>query len=172
MDIYYEGAIKYVRADDVGVSYTDAHYIFSQMFPQYVRTFRHFESEITEGLNEYISDYEGMVESLTTKEKTGYYVLFKLAFYLFSEFELGRRRVFKKQHTNNDWLVKKEKYNNSCAYCGISGKLEKDHIVPISRGGEDKIDNIVPACPSCNRKKYNKLLTVTELQALQRSIYG
>ena len=30
---------------------------------------------------------------------------------------------------------------------------QKDHLTPVSRGGSDTIDNIVPACFLCNRKK-------------------
>ena len=29
----------------------------------------------------------------------------------------------------------------------------KDHLVPVSRGGTDRIDNIAPACFRCNRAK-------------------
>ena len=33
-----------------------------------------------------------------------------------------------------------------------------DHVVPLSRGGGNGVDNICLACPSCNSSKNNKLL--------------
>jgi 5-methylcytosine-specific restriction endonuclease McrA len=45
-------------------------------------------------------------------------------------------------------------YDNRCAYCGASGKMTDDHLTPITnRGGENVIENIVPACASCNSRK-------------------
>lgn len=47
-----------------------------------------------------------------------------------------------------------------CAYCGaIDAQLQKDCILPISRGGRYTIDNVVPACPSCNASKCNAEVT-------------
>lgn len=43
-----------------------------------------------------------------------------------------------------------------CTYCGDefpSEVIEKDHIIPISRGGRDTKANRVPSCRSCNRNK-------------------
>jgi CRISPR/Cas system Type II protein with McrA/HNH and RuvC-like nuclease domain len=34
-----------------------------------------------------------------------------------------------------------------------------DHLVPLSRGGEDEIDNCVPSCSDCNSSKGSKLLS-------------
>ena len=34
--------------------------------------------------------------------------------------------------------------------------LTKDHVIPISRGGSDAIDNIVGACLTCNKRKHRK----------------
>lgn len=59
--------------------------------------------------------------------------------------------------TIEQWLFIKKVYNNRCAYCGKnSQKLTQDHVVPVSKGGGYTIDNIVPACRSCNSKKGNR----------------
>jgi hypothetical protein len=52
----------------------------------------------------------------------------------------------------------REKYNFTCGYCGISeidagSQLEVDHFHPLKHGGTDDWDNLVYACPACNRNK-------------------
>ncbi|GIX31575.1 MAG: hypothetical protein KatS3mg124_2047 [Porticoccaceae bacterium] len=47
-----------------------------------------------------------------------------------------------------------------CMYCGAPGKpgeLTRDHVVPLSRGGTDRWENVVAACRRCNQRKGNKL---------------
>jgi 5-methylcytosine-specific restriction endonuclease McrA len=47
-----------------------------------------------------------------------------------------------------------------CAYCGTVGKpLQRDCVLAISRGGRYSIDNVVPACRSCNTSKCNDEVT-------------
>lgn len=47
-----------------------------------------------------------------------------------------------------------------CAYCGADGvALQKDCVLPISRGGRYTLDNVVPACRSCNTSKSNGEVT-------------
>lgn len=47
-----------------------------------------------------------------------------------------------------------------CAYCGVqSAPLQKDCLLPISRGGRYTLTNVVPACPSCNASKCNTEVT-------------
>lgn len=48
------------------------------------------------------------------------------------------------------------KFDHCCAYCGCSGDLEVEHVVPISKGGEHHLSNIVPACHRCNSNKGRK----------------
>jgi len=46
-----------------------------------------------------------------------------------------------------------------CAYCGTSGTLQKDCLLPISRGGRYTVANVVPACVACNASKCNTEVT-------------
>ncbi|MDN4472146.1 HNH endonuclease [Demequina zhanjiangensis] len=47
-----------------------------------------------------------------------------------------------------------------CAYCGdAASALQKDCVLPISRGGRYTLDNVVPACRSCNASKCNDEVT-------------
>lgn len=46
--------------------------------------------------------------------------------------------------------------NTPCAYCGEPGTAT-DHVIPLSRGGSNTTDNIVPCCIPCNSSKRNKL---------------
>jgi len=50
---------------------------------------------------------------------------------------------------------------NRCQYCGkryLTKELNLDHVIPISRGGKSRWDNIVCCCFDCNAKKGNKIL--------------
>jgi 5-methylcytosine-specific restriction endonuclease McrA len=45
-----------------------------------------------------------------------------------------------------------------CVYCGSSGRLTLDHVVPRSRGGDSVWENVVTSCAPCNMRKGNRLL--------------
>ncbi len=47
-----------------------------------------------------------------------------------------------------------EKHGNKCVYCYRDDvKLTLDHVMPVSLGGTNDADNLVPACKSCNSRK-------------------
>ena len=47
-----------------------------------------------------------------------------------------------------------------CAYCGAADRaLQRDCVLAISRGGRYTLDNVVPACRSCNTSKCNDEVT-------------
>jgi 5-methylcytosine-specific restriction endonuclease McrA len=47
-----------------------------------------------------------------------------------------------------------------CAYCGATNTpLQQDCVLALSRGGRYTLDNIVPACRSCNASKWNAEVT-------------
>lgn len=59
--------------------------------------------------------------------------------------------------------------NYTCTYCGkVGGKLECDHIVPISKGGNDEFDNLVTSCRKCNRQKKDKSVEEFILWKIER----
>ncbi len=43
-----------------------------------------------------------------------------------------------------------------CTYCGLEKPLTVDHMIPLSKGGSNSIDNITPACLTCNCSKGDK----------------
>ena len=61
--------------------------------------------------------------------------------------------------TEAQWEALQDAWDG-CAYCGAAGgALQKDCLLPISRGGRYTLSNVVPACRSCNASKCNTELT-------------
>lgn len=62
-----------------------------------------------------------------------------------------------------DVQLRYDRQGGLCHYCSekleLTGprKFQVDHFIPLSRGGENFMTNIVCACPDCNREKANKL---------------
>jgi hypothetical protein len=71
-----------------------------------------------------------------------------------------RRRARIRQ--NGVFIVSDKEIKNllgkPCFYCGEKS-MHIDHIVPISRGGNHSIGNIVQACAHCNLSKNAKFIT-------------
>lgn len=69
-------------------------------------------------------------------------------------------RQFRRQVTNT-FLFARDGY--SCQYCGkhrsdlgYRESLTRDHVVPLSRGGDNSWLNVVTACSKCNLRKGNR----------------
>lgn len=61
--------------------------------------------------------------------------------------------------TDAQWLALQRSWGG-CAYCAsTAGPLQRDCVLPISRGGRYTLDNVVPACRSCNTSKCNDEVT-------------
>jgi 5-methylcytosine-specific restriction endonuclease McrA len=72
-----------------------------------------------------------------------------------------KRRMARVTHDLSDeqWTALKAAWNG-CAYCGATDRpLQRDCVLPISRGGRYTLDNIAPACGSCNASKSNDEVT-------------
>ena len=50
-----------------------------------------------------------------------------------------------------------EKFDYKCVYCGKKNvPLEVEHIIPKSRGGSNRVDNLTISCHDCNQEKDNQ----------------
>ena len=59
----------------------------------------------------------------------------------------------------------------TCQYCGKSAPdvvLEVDHIIPVAKGGDNDLSNLITACFDCNRGKRDKKLTDKQSIKLQK----
>lgn len=70
-----------------------------------------------------------------------------------------RRRASIKTNTNNAPTAAQLKsiVELPCCYCGQPGPSTVDHYIPLARGGTHTLDNLRPACRSCNSRKGAKL---------------
>jgi 5-methylcytosine-specific restriction endonuclease McrA len=72
-----------------------------------------------------------------------------------------KRRMDRVEHdlTPQQWAALQDAWGG-CAYCGATGTpLQRDCVLAISRGGRYTLDNIAPACRSCNASKCNDEVT-------------
>lgn len=102
-----------------------------------------------------------------------------------SKLELLERKRFRNQrykankrsaygsHSFDEWLLLKAFYQYMCLCCKAQEpeiKLTEDHIVPLSRGGSDSIDNIQPLCVSCNTRKHARVIDYRSMEGGEKEI--
>lgn len=58
---------------------------------------------------------------------------------------------------NNRNVLIRDKFE--CAYCDDRKATTVDHVIPRSRGGLHRWENVVAACEKCNAKKADKMLS-------------
>lgn len=73
----------------------------------------------------------------------------------------NKRRAIKASvdgfYTANEWMSLCDKYENKCLRCKEVKPLTVDHVIPLSKGGSNWIENIQPLCRSCNSAKGTKI---------------
>ena len=75
------------------------------------------------------------------------------SFFYFKVINMKRKSLSKK---NRFEVFKRDLF--TCQYCGSTPPsivLEVDHIIPVSKDGDNSIDNLVTSCFDCNRGKSN-----------------
>jgi 5-methylcytosine-specific restriction endonuclease McrA len=74
---------------------------------------------------------------------------------LFSPADVRRRVKMRLGTTSaSTWRDAIQVFRGRCAYCRSDAHpLQRDHVIPLSRGGLDVPANVVPACEACNTSK-------------------
>ena len=85
------------------------------------------------------------------------------------EIEYREKNKDRIEDYNKNWRIKNTFYDlitedinkifqrdMSCVYCNSIKSLSLDHIIPVSKGGDTTLNNMVLACRSCNSSKSNK----------------
>jgi 5-methylcytosine-specific restriction endonuclease McrA len=78
---------------------------------------------------------------------------------LYTNNRRARKLEAEGSHTDEEWQDLKAFYNFKCLGCGKQEpeiKLTRDHVIPLTQGGTDAINNIQPLCARCNSKKNHK----------------
>ncbi len=69
-----------------------------------------------------------------------------------------RRRAAKSgveaDFTEQEWAECLATFGGTCAYCGARGDQTQDHVTPLHKGGRHTASNVIPACGSCNSRKF------------------
>jgi len=63
-------------------------------------------------------------------------------------------RIWKVTPVNRREVLKRDRH--SCQYCGSNNRLTLDHVIPLSKGGQHRWDNVVTACEQCNQRKRDR----------------
>ena len=72
---------------------------------------------------------------------------------------IGSMRANGGTHTYEQWQFVLSCFDYRCAGCNRNFiKLTEDHMVPITKGGTNWIDNIQALCQSCNSSKRQKIM--------------
>ena len=57
-------------------------------------------------------------------------------------------------YTAAEWETLRRWFGDRCLACSAADDLVIDHVVPLSRGGNNSIVNLQILCRSCNSHKY------------------
>ncbi len=142
----------YIVVRDVTIPLDRAKKLFALVFPTYIKSFQ-TDDTIRDGFNRFVEENRYAFEM---EEEINVRVFYLLVNYVFPKWAKPRRFLIK-IHTEHEWELKLKEYDYKCAYCKTpSPRLQKDHVIPVSKGGSDEISNIVPACSYCNASKGNR----------------
>jgi 5-methylcytosine-specific restriction endonuclease McrA len=62
----------------------------------------------------------------------------------------------------------KKIYDEQCFNCGATENQSLDHRIPLSRGGEHKIGNMMTLCQPCNASKSSRTIMEWKLAKIKK----
>lgn len=87
-------------------------------------------------------------------------------------FKNARQSIRNRLISNSSYVIidkdLKRIYQQPCFNCGAIDNQSLDHKIPLSRGGEHKIGNIITLCQPCNSSKYSKTIMEWKLVRLKK----
>lgn len=107
---------------------------------------------------EQAKDFYSVERAINQKRKTlgkcaGYY-------YIDTESKAYKRKTKRKIYSDEERKIIYDKSGGRCELCGLRITQENmtlDHIIPLSMGGRDDMENLQAACFACNQFKRNIL---------------
>lgn len=75
-------------------------------------------------------------------------------------------------HTWTEWTTVLARFEGRCAYCEQEGRLGKEHVLPLARGGTNYISNLLPVCQRCNNRKRHRTLWEWSAVLAKRGLAG
>lgn len=107
---------------------------------------------------EQAQDFYSLERAINQKRKTpgkcaGYY-------YIDTESKAYKRGIKRKAYSKEERKIIYNKSGGRCELCGqrlLFEDITLDHIVPLSMGGEDSMENLQAVCYACNQFKSNIL---------------
>ena len=88
-----------------------------------------------------------------------HYKLNREAYYAHTHKRRARKKLSGGSYTAAEWEALKTRYSYTCLCCQQMEpniKLTPDHVIPLSQGGRNDIQNIQPLCLTCNLRKHTK----------------
>lgn len=109
---------------------------------------------IEECMDAYGISFNKAVHTLISKNSTDY----QLDLSEFIDMEGERVDDLGKRRYEFDCMRQKlpELVGTRCAKCGSDEYIEYHHIKPLSRGGTNKLSNIIPLCSQCHSKVHGR----------------
>ena len=125
---------------------------------------RKYRQEHSEEIKAYIRDYKRTNERFrehNIKYNRQYMQLHPEKNAQYFNNRRGRIQQADGSFTSREWKKLCKHYNYTCLCCGRREpeiKLTVDHVIPLSIGGTNSIDNIQPLCQSCNSSKHVRII--------------